>query len=246
MAVGHNNNRKIFNTIILFAFCALIILSYQANAFASAAVQAQRQKQARQAQLIRERQLLQQKAQQEVAQAAVSRQVQAAAVQQAKVQVPQAIRSKIAQKAQSNATARAQAIAARSHPTVHVSTPIKPTQAPTEHVPVEDFWKKLDSSSQLWGQVVKPTDKNKIVTHYINFYRSQGISITREPSRYSALIDAMSESNPGMLSNPFPDVLRIVAIMEYDFNNGQDRDLMARQVLGEKAYIANKTRLNSR
>lgn len=237
MAVHHPIVRKKIHKIAFFILGALVIFAYQTNAFAGAAVQAQRQKQARREQLIRERQLLQQRVQQQVQQ-----QVQSTVSQQAQSQMQQQLKSAAQQKAQSIANQQAQVLSSQGRP--NASAPA--AAIASEHVPVETIWQKLDHSSELWRQVVKPADKNKIVIHYVNAYRNQGISITREPSRYSALIDDMVQSNPSLLSNPFPDVLRVVAIMEYDYNNGQDRDMLARQVLGEKGYIANKTRLNSR
>ena len=45
-------------------------------------------------------------------------------------------------------------------------------------------------------------------------------------------------------SRPFDQVLQFVAIIEYDFNNGQDKDEMAQKLLGEEGYLRNKRRLN--
>jgi len=57
------------------------------------------------------------------------------------------------------------------------------------------------------------------------------------------MIDKMSQDNPELLNNPLKDILKIAAIIEYDFNNGTNKDLMAKKVLGEAAYKKNKNRL---
>ncbi|MBP7162845.1 MAG: hypothetical protein KBB26_04860, partial [Candidatus Omnitrophica bacterium] len=61
---------------------------------------------------------------------------------------------------------------------------------------------------------------------------------------YVGLIDSMSRESPDMLTQPFDRVLQIVAIDEYDYENGQDKDMLAYQILGSKeAVIQNRQRL---
>ena len=43
---------------------------------------------------------------------------------------------------------------------------------------------------------------------------------------------------------PFEQLLQTVAVVEYDFDNGQDKDAMAKKVLGEQGYLKNKQRLS--
>ena len=42
------------------------------------------------------------------------------------------------------------------------------------------------------------------------------------------------------------NILKIAAILEYDFETGEDKDLLARKFLGEKLYLQNKQRLENK
>ena len=68
----------------------------------------------------------------------------------------------------------------------------------------------------------------------------------QRPTEADREIREMADGNGAMLKNPFKDILRLVAIMEYDFDNGQDKDEMARRILGEKVYQENKKRISQR
>ena len=48
-----------------------------------------------------------------------------------------------------------------------------------------------------------------------------------------------------MLDRPFGELLQIAAIVDYDFDNGMDKDELARKVLGEAGFEANKKRFTS-
>ena len=119
-------------------------------------------------------------------------------------------------------------------------------RGPTTHVDVDEFWRVLDKSSEAWRQIVKPNDKVFVVAHYIDLFSQKGTTITRQPSYYAAMIDDIIHNNPGLLSSSFSRLVQMAAIMEYDFNNGQDKDVLARQLLGEQAYLANRKRLSGR
>ena len=47
----------------------------------------------------------------------------------------------------------------------------------------------------------------------------------------------------GFLDAPFMNVLSYAAIVEYDFDNGEDKDALARKVLGEEQFTSNRRRL---
>jgi hypothetical protein len=101
----------------------------------------------------------------------------------------------------------------------------------------------LDRSSHSWELVIDDEAKEAIVYYYINRYRQEGVKINKGPLFYVQLIDAMAQQQPDMLTQPFPSVLKILSIIEYDFDNGQNQDFLVRQVLGEQGYWENKKRL---
>lgn len=85
--------------------------------------------------------------------------------------------------------------------------------------------------------------KEETVRKYIDFFRQQNVIVRKSPGHYVDLIDQMSARNSDMLQRPFEDVFRLLTIMEYDFDNGEDPDALARQVLGEQVYQQNRQRL---
>jgi len=101
----------------------------------------------------------------------------------------------------------------------------------------------LKSSSRQWLEIRDQSAKEKIITYHINKFRESGIVIKKDPRMYAAMIDNMFANNSKIAANPINRVLQIVAIIEYDFDNGRDKDMMARKVMGEKAYLDNKRRL---
>ncbi|MDE2028915.1 MAG: hypothetical protein KGJ11_10295, partial [Candidatus Omnitrophica bacterium] len=56
------------------------------------------------------------------------------------------------------------------------------------------------------------------------------------------LIDELARQNPQMLERPFGELIQILAIMDYDFDNGMDKDALAKAVLGPQGYEQNKKR----
>ena len=117
-------------------------------------------------------------------------------------------------------------------------------QEPDEVVNMKDIWEVMEESSEVWLQMMDDEPKELTVARFIDAFRKKGIYIRKPAGHYVQMIDNMASKNANLLEQPFLNVLRIMAIIEYDYDNGQDKDLMARQVLGTKqAYMQNKQRL---
>lgn len=101
----------------------------------------------------------------------------------------------------------------------------------------------LKTSGQLWRRITSPQVKEMAVYYFITEYKEKGIKIKQPAAHYVGLIDDMSAQSPELLAKPFEEILSIVAIIEYDFDNGQNKDELARRVLGEDGFIRNKERL---
>lgn len=102
----------------------------------------------------------------------------------------------------------------------------------------------FESSSRPWELIIDTEAKGVVVQAHIDRYRQQGVTIKNSPFHYVALIDSMSRESPQMLQQPLSAVLKILAIIEYDFGNGQDKDSLAYQVLGTRqAVLENRARL---
>ncbi|NTV29056.1 MAG: hypothetical protein HGA80_03130 [Candidatus Omnitrophica bacterium] len=109
-------------------------------------------------------------------------------------------------------------------------------------VAIDSLWQALDSSAVSWGQILDDEIKILTVAEYIDRFKKVGITIKKAPGHYVHVIDSIAAEDAGYLSAPFMNVLSYAAIVEYDFENGQNKDEMARRVLGEGNFKANKAR----
>jgi len=122
---------------------------------------------------------------------------------------------------------------------------------PTEPVEVKDIvdldqlTASLQTSSEAWDMIINKDDKAVVVEQFIKQYADEGITIMKPAPYYVEVIDQMASSSPDMLVMPFERVLQVVAVMEYDFGNGQNPDLLAQKILGQQFYEKNKQRLMS-
>ncbi len=110
-------------------------------------------------------------------------------------------------------------------------------------VTIAQIWESMETTSEVWALMLDVNPKVATVDRYIEWYKQRGIVIQNPPIYYVQMIDAMSKNSSAMLKSPFEEVLKKVAIIEYDFDNGRDKDLMAREILGEEAFQKNKARL---
>lgn len=111
-------------------------------------------------------------------------------------------------------------------------------------VDLAEVWKKLDTKSTVWTLLIDDQAKLLTVSEYIGRFQQEGVKINNPPVHYVQMIDQISQSNPQMLQRPFGELLQILAIVDYDFDNGMDKDELARKVLGEAGYEANKKRFS--
>jgi hypothetical protein len=190
---------------------------------------------------VKARAIMQAQQQQAVAQAYAG-----AAVQAAQYQAVQEQAALIAVGAQQQAAAQyaaqmgaAGVAASRNAPYARVN--------PSDVKEVTDIayvWKKLEKNSKAWTLLIDNQAKLSTMNEFIERFRKMGANIYKQPGHYVEMLDEMSSQNPQMLLKPFPEVLQIIAVMEYDFDlKGMDRDRLALQLLGPDFYAANKRRL---
>ncbi len=126
--------------------------------------------------------------------------------------------------------------------TVPIEPPVQPQVY--EVVDISDLWKTLETSSRAWPMIMDQDVKVKTVSQYIEQFQKKGIFIIHAPEAYVQFIDSLSLEHPAILDHPFENILRTAAIIEYDFNNGLDKDVLARKILrNEQAFLANRRRL---
>ena len=109
-------------------------------------------------------------------------------------------------------------------------------------VDLSEVWKKLDTRSSVWSLLIDDQSKVLTVSEYISRFQNEGVKITAPPMHYVQMIDQMVVQNPGMLQRPFGELLQVMAIIDYDFDNGMDKDALAKKVLGQAGFEENKKR----
>lgn len=189
--------------------------------------------------MVQQQQQIQQQRQQQIQQAVQQRQ----AAQQRAMQ--QAVQQRQAQQAAMEYAVRTRAVQQQQQRSPDLSSVASRYNPPAaDVVDIKDIWKAMQHSSEVWQLMMDQEPKEYTVAEYIDWYRTQAAIIRKSPAHYVKLIDGMAAENPELLQKPFQDVLMFMAILEYDFDNGQNRDDLARSVLrDEKVFKKNKERL---
>ena len=112
-----------------------------------------------------------------------------------------------------------------------------------DEVGLDQIAAALQSSSKAWELIISRQDKQIVVQAFVDRYSQQGVIIQKSAGYYANFIDEMARNSPEMLAMPFDRVLQVVAVMEYDFENGQNKDELAQKILGPSFYQKNKQRL---
>lgn len=112
-----------------------------------------------------------------------------------------------------------------------------------DEVDLSQMVEALQSSSRTWDFIISQQDKQIVIQAFIDRYSQQGVTIQKPAGYYANFIDEMAKNSPEMLAMPFDRVLQVVAVMEYDFDNGQNKDALAQRILGQSFYEKNKQRL---
>ena len=127
-------------------------------------------------------------------------------------------------------------------------TPERNTAAPAAAPAGDGFGEIMNELSRdmsRWPQL-SAEQKQTAVSAVMQLFRQQGQgNISMSPEFYVRQIDQTLAANPDSRNLALDRLLFILAVMSYDFDNGQDRDELARRVLGEEVYTANKARLEA-
>ncbi len=118
--------------------------------------------------------------------------------------------------------------------------PKKPLE---QKISFEDKMQQLTASTQIWPALSRD-EKVKAVGLIIDLFKVRENSAILKPADfYVTKIDDNSAKDSAMLKVPLPSVVKVMAVTEYDFYNGQDKDSVALQFLGQRLYEENKKRL---
>jgi len=101
---------------------------------------------------------------------------------------------------------------------------------------------QLSQNMSLWGRL-NAAEKKQAVEAVIGLYKNRdNVGILNTGEFYTNKIDETIRGNPSVANMDIMTMVRILAIMEYDFYNGENKDALARKTLGEKGFLENQTR----
>lgn len=124
------------------------------------------------------------------------------------------------------------------------AAPAGAVNSPARKTPEEynDMMAKLSQNLSTWSSI-HPEDQKLAVAAVMQLLaQQQQGKISRPPAYYAQRINQTILGNQEVLDMPLDRVLVIMAVMDYDFDNGQDKEKLAEQVLGPAMYAANKAR----
>ena len=101
----------------------------------------------------------------------------------------------------------------------------------------------LSKDLNIWNRL-HPADQLVAVAAVMDLFVKQNqVKFTKSPEFYVRRLNQTLMTNGEIRAMPLDRVMMILSVMEYDFDNGQDKDELARQILGPDMYKANQERL---
>jgi len=113
-------------------------------------------------------------------------------------------------------------------------------------VEMSDILKSLETSSKAWPLIISKEPKLFIILKYVDYFKKRGAVIRKPAEEYLDLLDSIMAENADITKNPFENVFQFVATLEYDFDNGLNKDKMIIDLIGKEGYQKNKQRLGMR
>ncbi len=105
-----------------------------------------------------------------------------------------------------------------------------------------DMMSQLSQDMSLWNQM-SADEKKQAINAVVAVYKNrENVAILNSADFYMTKINETLTNNPSVASMDIMTMLRILAVMEYDYYNGQNKEELARKILGEKAFAENQLR----
>jgi len=102
--------------------------------------------------------------------------------------------------------------------------------------------KAAQFTGEHWTRM-KNAQKVEEVKAYIKTLGSQGVVVKLDPVYYCKRLDRLYVKHPELKKEEVARTLKTLMIMEYDWEEkGIDKDVLAKEWLGEKLYEKNKAR----
>ncbi|HNX69522.1 MAG TPA: hypothetical protein PLL75_06225 [Candidatus Omnitrophota bacterium] len=118
----------------------------------------------------------------------------------------------------------------------------EPQKQANSGIAFPDMMNQLSRNMSLWPKLGQE-EKKQAVSAIIGLYKNrENAAILNTPEFYVTKINESLRGNPVAASMDIMTMVRVLAVMEYDFYNGQDKEELAKKLLGEKGYQENKMR----
>lgn len=105
-----------------------------------------------------------------------------------------------------------------------------------------ELMNQLSRNMSLWERL-NIIEKKAAVEGVILLYKNRdNIAIMNNSDFYVGKIDETLRTNPMVVNLDITTMVRILAIMEYDYYNGENKDDLALKTLGQQGFNENRTR----
>ncbi len=110
-----------------------------------------------------------------------------------------------------------------------------PSQAASE-LPFPQMMAALTQNLTLWPALSLDDKKQAVDAAILIFRDRQNSAILRPSDFYVEQIDLAIKANGELQATDIMSMVKMMSVMQYDFYNGQDKDALAKEVLGEQMY----------
>lgn len=105
-----------------------------------------------------------------------------------------------------------------------------------------DMMNQLSKNMGVWERLGGNEKKQAVEAVIVLYKNRDNIAILNTGEFYVGKIDETLSANPPVANMDIMTLMRVLAVMEYDFYNGQNKDELARKLLGDKGFEENRTR----
>lgn len=109
-------------------------------------------------------------------------------------------------------------------------------------MPFPEVMNQLSRNMSLWDRM-NMVEKKGAVEGVILLYKNRdNVAILNNADFYVSKIDETLVTNPMVVNLDITTMMKILAIMEYDFFNGENKDELALKTLGKQGFDQNRAR----
>jgi hypothetical protein len=116
------------------------------------------------------------------------------------------------------------------------AAPQQPVSQEGNNLPFPQMMGALTQNLTLWPALSQDNKMRAVEAAILIFRERQNSAILRPADFYTVQIDQALHANPALQQTDLLSMLKMMSVMQYDFYNGQDKDVLAKEVLGVAMY----------